>query len=42
MGMLILVLLLTSETVFLVWSLLARNNRREEKGIVHISGEMDH
>jgi dienelactone hydrolase len=37
MGIITLVLLLTLETFFLVWSIKTRNNHREEKGIVSIS-----
>ncbi|HHV13442.1 MAG TPA: hypothetical protein GXX75_24520 [Clostridiales bacterium] len=37
MGILMLVLLLTLETFFLVWSIITRNNHREEKGIISIS-----
>lgn len=37
MGVITLVLLLTLETVFLVWSIITRNNHREEKGIISIA-----
>jgi dienelactone hydrolase len=37
MGILTLVLLLTLETIFLVWSIATKNNHREEKGIISIS-----
>ncbi len=37
MGIIILVLLLTLETFFLVWSIITRNSHREEKGIISIA-----
>lgn len=37
MGILTLVLLLTLEIVFLVWSIMTRNNHREEKGLVSLT-----
>jgi len=37
LGIITLVFLLVSETVFLVWSLVAKDHHREEKGIVSIS-----
>ena len=37
MGIIALVVLLTLETVFLVWSITTRNNHREEKAIISIS-----
>ena len=37
MGILTLVLLLALETFFLVWSIITRNNHREEKGIISIA-----
>lgn len=36
MGIITLVLLLALETLFLVWSIITRNNHREEKGIISI------
>jgi hypothetical protein len=36
MGIITLVLLLVLETFFLVWSIITRNNHREEKGIISI------
>lgn len=37
MGVITLVLLLTLETAFLVWSIITSNNHREEKGIISIA-----
>lgn len=37
MGILTLVVLLALETFFLVWSIMAKNNHREEKGIIRIA-----
>jgi len=37
MGIITLVLLLALETIFLVWSIKTKNNRKEEKGIISIA-----
>lgn len=37
MGIIILILLLSLEMVFLVWSIITKNNRKEEKGIIGIA-----